>query len=638
MGRGPDTEKANTLMLRAHVGGRSLAVLTPLFVLAPALLAAAPAAGREPAAIPLAEIRPGMTGYGLTVFEGSRVDTFGVTVVGIQHNPRVAGSLLLIEVAGHGLELSSIAQGMSGSPIYLDGRFAGALAFGWEGALRPLAGVTPAEDMLALPRQAGESAAAGMATPNGTAATGPRGLVTRGDGGLGRTLFGSASGGAAPVSALPAGWPAPDVALEALLADAGLAQAARGTAWIYQPLGAATAATGAGADAPPLRPGSACAVPLVTGDALLGAIGTVTWVEGDRVLMMGHPFMQRGPVDLPLAAAEILTVFPSRSMSFKMGSIGEVVGTVHHDLRAGLAGRLGAGPAMVPVTVRIHEDGHARDYEFRVVHDPQLTPVLTFWTIYNALLARGDDASDQTVRYGLQADWERPRLLASEPLVLRGAAAGPGGAAALAGEWMAPLAMLLNNPHEDARLRGVTVDLTLAPAQEAASVVDLSGPRAAARGGGELVFDVTVQPRRGGAVVLQVPLTLPAHLPAGSYRVAAASAADVFALEAQRAAGAMQPGSLRGLQALLARERSADRLMLAVFAPGGGVIVDGREMSSLPGSVAGLLEGGQAPSDRPLADFVLQTGVPTGWVLSGHAVRTLELLPSPQPVDEEKRP
>ena len=100
--------------------------------------------------IPLDEITPGMTGYGLTVFAGSKIDTFGVTVVGVQPNVRADGSLLVIEVSGHGLEVSSIAQGMSGSPVYLDGRFAGALAFGWGGALKPFAGVTPAAEILAL--------------------------------------------------------------------------------------------------------------------------------------------------------------------------------------------------------------------------------------------------------------------------------------------------------------------------------------------------------------------------------------------------------------------------------------------------------------------------------------------------------
>jgi hypothetical protein len=116
------------------------------------LLLAWPAAAQTDH-IPLAEITRGMRGYGLTVFEGTRVDTFSVEVVGVQERMRADGSLIIIEVAGHDLQRSRIAQGMSGSPVFLDGRFAGALAFGWGGALRSLAGVTPAGEILSLPSQ-----------------------------------------------------------------------------------------------------------------------------------------------------------------------------------------------------------------------------------------------------------------------------------------------------------------------------------------------------------------------------------------------------------------------------------------------------------------------------------------------------
>src|SRR3989339_799811 len=117
--------------------------LALLGALAAGAAPAPPVAGSAADPIALQDITPGMTGYGLTVFAGAGIDTFGVTVIGVQHNVRPQGSLILVEVAGHGLELSSIAQGMSGSPIFLQGRLAGALAFGWAGALRPIAGVTP---------------------------------------------------------------------------------------------------------------------------------------------------------------------------------------------------------------------------------------------------------------------------------------------------------------------------------------------------------------------------------------------------------------------------------------------------------------------------------------------------------------
>ena len=184
-----------------------------------------PAAGlsAEPAAdfISLSELSPGMTGYGLTVFEGSRVDTFGVRVVGIQENVRADGSFLLVEISGHGLEISSIAQGMSGSPVYFEGRFAGALAFGWGGAVKPIAGVTPAEEMLALPTRPSAS----LEAEPGSLVPDLRSLIAPGssDGQLTRDLF---PGTGSPVASIhssfpvPAGqWPTPRDMIMTLLED-----------------------------------------------------------------------------------------------------------------------------------------------------------------------------------------------------------------------------------------------------------------------------------------------------------------------------------------------------------------------------------------------------------------------------------
>ncbi len=594
--------------------------------------------------IPLTEISPGMTGFGLTVFQGAVVDTFGVTVIGIQENVRAAGSLLVIEVSGHGLETSSIAQGMSGSPIYLDGRFAGALAFGWGGSLRPLAGVTPAAEMLALPthipavaqrRQVGT-------TVDPTALIAPGTDVTE----LAAGVWGQEIAGNQQPSVVVAagGWPdaprmwlklATQLAANHPELDTGPDQ------WLFQPLGLAAAGAGGNQLSPTKRlvPGAACAVPLVTGDAALGAIGTVTWVEGDQVLMMGHPFMQRGPVNLPLAAAEVLTILPSREMSFKMGSVGEVIGTVHHDLRAGLSGRLGVVPEMIPVTVSVaREEAAATTYHFDVVDDPMLTPTLVFWTIYNALLATSDDASLQTMRYRVETTWEGPGVLSGQPLVFSGVSAGPGGAAGLAGEVMIPLSILLNNPYAEVRLQGVRATLVQARPLETAAVVGLTSPRSVLRAGQKVVFHAEIEPRQGPRETIAFPVTLPAHLPAGAYRVVVTSAADLFALEVQRAAGRFQPVSLGGIMEILRSDRSRDTLVLALFAPGRAPILQGQELNNLPESVARTIGSGNMQVQRTLADYAWRAEKSTPWVLTGHAVRSLRIQPADKPLAEERRP
>jgi len=614
-----------------------------------------PAAGRsvEPVAdfIPLSEITPGMTGYGLTVFEGSRVDTFGVRVVGIQENVRAAGSFLLVEISGHGLEISSIAQGMSGSPVYLDGRFAGALAFGWGGALKPIAGVTPAEEMLALPTMP----AASVEAETRSLAPDLRSLLAPGSSGgqLARDLFpGTGSPDLGPLSSFPVSagqWPAPRDMITTLLED--LAPNGSNTfpgpeSWIVQPVGFAGQAvggqTGQPGSGPVFQPGSACAIPLITGDAKLGAIGTVTWVDGDQVLMMGHPFMQRGPVAWPLATAEILTVFPSRQMSFKMGSIGHIVGSVHHDQRAGLSGRTGPAPAMVPVSVEIElpaaSGAGKRSYEFEVVDDRQLTPTLVFWALYNSLLAEADDASLQNLGYRIETVWEGTSALEAEPLVLSGVTSGPGGAMRLAAEWMAPLSILLNNSFENVRLKEVRARLVFSRPMATATIVGLTGPRVLPAPGSEVVFRVEIQPRFGGRQVIEMPVVLPANLEPGPFRVIAASAAELFAFESQRASGRFQVADLGGIIDILRTGRSGDTLVLAILAPGRNVVLQGQEMHNLPGSVSQLLETGNMQAPRTLADYVLRTDRSMPWMLGGHAVRALRLKPSTEPIKEERRP
>lgn len=617
---------------------------------------AGPAGAAAPAAdfIPLDEIAPGMTGYGLTVFAGTRVDTFAVTVIGIQENVRAAGSLLLIEVSGHGLEKSSIAQGMSGSPIFLEGRFAGALAFGWGGALRPIAGVTPAAEILALPTRLPAAGPAVRQTsrpqfeslvPPGCRTDLLAASLLAGDGGWAAPLLPVAVG--VPADVAPGAWPDPHDLLVELMTAAGNGSPPDPRSWIYQPLGigaGAAGAQGATAAAAPtaLVPGSACAVPLVIGDAHLGVIGTVTWVDGRQVYMMGHPFLQRGPVDLPLATARILTLFPSRQMSFKMGTIGDIVGAVHHDQRAGLSGRLGPAPAMVDVGITLalpaDEGAAVREFAFQVVDDPTLTPTLVFWTLYNALLVEGDDASLQTLNYRMETRWEGAAAVAEQPLVFEGVVAGPGGATGLASQLMAPLQILLNNPYAEVHLKKVTASFTVTRPMATATITGISGPRHLPGPGAEVVFQVELEPRRGVKEFISVPVILPDNLEPGPFRVVAASAAELFALEAQRAPDRFRTASLGAAVDILGTARSAATLAVALLAPGEAMILKGREMKNLPASVAQTLKAGNMQAGRALADYVLRTDTATPWVLQGHAVRALTLEAAPEPAKEERRP
>jgi hypothetical protein len=366
-------------------------------------------------------------------------------------------------------------------------------------------------------------------------------------------------------------------------------------------------------------------------------VGTVTWVDGDRVLMFGHPFLQRGAVALPLAAAQVVALFPSRELSFKIGSIGPVVGTLLYDERAGLVGELGTAPPLVPVEVEIVRNGdESQDFAFQVADDEQLTPVLAFWCLYNALLARGDDQSRQTLRYELVSRWTADGD-ALAPVVQTGQVVGPGGAAALATEWMAPLRVLLANRHRSLELQGVSARLEVSRPVAAAVITGVTA-RSVVRAGEKLQVAVSLETYREPDRVEAFTLDLPAQLPPGPYRLAAASAREFFALETQRAAALFRDRSLDATLALIRKERSAATLVVALIAPGGSVVVAGRELEDLPGSVVRALRPGGGGVEPALASYAVRAERDTDLALDGHAILDVVVKPAARITPEEPRP
>jgi hypothetical protein len=290
------------------------------------------------------------------------------------------------------------------------------------------------------------------------------------------------------------------------------------------------------------------------------------------------------------------------------------------------------------VDVVVTDPRGERTYAFQVADDPQLAPALVFWSAYNALLAEADDASLQTIRYRVETRWDAPGPLGRDGLAFAGATAGPGGAGQLGPQIMAPLQILLQNPHRRVALRHVRVELTATAGLETARIVTISGPTRLPAAGGPVAFEVEIEPRQGERSRLAVTLEVPAGLGGDRYRVAAASAAEIFALETQRAAGLFEPTSLDATVRLLAGERSLQTLTVALFAPGSGVVIEGQELDALPGSVARTVRRGTESSQRTLADTVLRVDLPLGYLLDGHALHDVRIDRTASPLTVERRP
>src|SRR6266542_6131866 len=291
------------------------------------VLEAGPAAAQPFDILPQEKVVAGMKGYGVTdMGDGKGIQRFDVEILGLLKRYAPGQDLILGRVSGIGVENAGIIAGMSGSPIYVDGKLVGALAYGWPFSKDPICGITPIQSMLDI-RHAPAAPPVPIGGSTGSAAQTAALLTSCTQGHfferfaeLLRPFSIAVAGDATPLP-LPVsfgGAVGPGRLFERVAESAG---------WMAVPSGAAAPAA-ASAEATALRPGSAVAAQLLSGDIDLSATGTVTWVEGNSVLAFGHPFLSMGPVSMPMAQAQVLTVLPSLFRSFKFAATGPVLGSI----------------------------------------------------------------------------------------------------------------------------------------------------------------------------------------------------------------------------------------------------------------------------------------------------------------------
>ncbi|MCE5307514.1 MAG: hypothetical protein LLG20_07715 [Acidobacteriales bacterium] len=334
----------------------------------------------QPLILPLREVRAGMRGVGKTVFSGTRVEEFQVEVLGVLENSGPKQSVILARLSGGPLASAGVMQGMSGSPVYIGGKLVGAVAFAFQFAKEPIAGVRPIEEMLRV---------------SPPVARGRRAALSPFDRDLTRPLAQAAPASEGRI-----------VDIATPVSFGGFTRAAIETfAPQLRELGLdPRAGTGGGASqrpavaAEPLQPGSMISVQLVSGDMNVSADGTVTMIDGKRIYAFGHRFLSIGPAELPFARAEVLTVLPTLSSSFKISTAREWLGSITMDASTAVMGELGRRAPLVPVTIAVNRGRDGADpepferYQIRIVNDPLLAPLLLQIAAFSAI-----DATERTV-------------------------------------------------------------------------------------------------------------------------------------------------------------------------------------------------------------------------------------------------
>jgi hypothetical protein len=532
---------------------------------------------------PVDSLDRGMRGYGLTVIEGTRIDTFGVEILGVEHNSMLPGrDLILVRLSGLGLEETGIVAGMSGSPVFVNERLVGAVAWGWANADEPVGLLTPIHEMLAVMERdlaAPERGSGGLPAP-----TDPTGFQR-----LSAPVW--LSGVGSSTSGLMADLLSP-LGLDPLLAPAGQAD---------------------GEQTPALQPGSAVGLQLVRGDLSLTAIGTVTHVEGDRIVAFGHDFVGSGAIDLPMTGVHMFGVLDSRSRSFKLGTATGILGAVRQDRFGAVAGLTGAHADILPVEVTVADAGADRTFSFDVARHRFLTPGLTQVALMGALESVSKAAGDGSVELALDVE-----LTDGQRVTWTQVYSGVNAALRAAVDAGRPLRALIDSPFDAVHVASVEAHAEVREELiRVARIVTVRLDRARLPAGQVSTVVVHLQPYRDEELVVEVPVRLPDDA-LGELAVRVGSARTALSWDDERLA-AGPPRSPAELIRRLRRSRRDDELVVQVIGSEPGRSVSGRELPAPPPSVQRLLtESHVAGATRPVTGrLVASTRVPVGFALVG---------------------
>jgi hypothetical protein len=575
-------------------------------LLAPAAAFAEPPSSQAPI-LPLSEVRPGMEGVGRTVFEGATIESFGVRILGVLENavgPRQ--SLILARLEGGPLERTGVIAGMSGSPVFVDGRLLGAIAYAFPFGKEPIAGITPIGDMLeamAAPSNVRAASARLRLGGSGTAFAAPLDAEAVAAA-LARPVRGLVPG-SFPGEPLPAGLAGATLqplALPLVFSgfDPDTFAWARG---IFSSMGFAPVMGGGGGGSSPgpvpdLAPGAAVGVSLVEGDLDLSVSGTVTHIDHDRIYALGHPFYNLGPTQFPLKKAWVHAIFPSLQVSWKIASALDAVGTLDQDRTTAVSGRLGPLPRMMSVLVRLRSPrASERVFRFRVVEDELLTPLVTYVSLLSVLQGHERAFGAATLRVEAELALAGGRQVRFEDVVASEQPAQQA-AAVVAG----PLALIAGNDFETVAVEQLTLTVDAVESREAATLVrawvDAPLPL---RPGSVVPVRVQLRTRRGETVTETLSLEVPASATGGSYTLLVADARTMDSVEQREMRQAFMPRDMDQLVRALNRLRAGNRIYARLTRTAGGAVVGGEYLPALPGSVLSVLSSAdQGTSVVPL--------------------------------------
>ncbi len=548
-----------------------------------------------PAIFPLSQVQPGMKCVVYTIFTGDEIEKVDLVVLGVLHNalgPKQ--DIILVQLLGEKVEHTGVVAGMSGSPVYYEGKLVGALSLKLGVFTKEaIGGVTPIENMLDVAK-APEPPANPSTPASGAQQTNTGNMFSASRIPLPENFAQQTSAGAGQFL----------VPIETPLISTGLypetiAQFSKQlSGW-----GVTMMAGGTAAPSPEdaqLKPGDMVGVELIRGDLSITPGCTVTTVDHGKILACGHPIFSFGNVSMPLARAHVLTTLASAMASTKIITTGGTIGTLTQDRVTAIAGRLGDGPPMIPVDVTLVAGDAQKQFHFEVIESPQLTPVLVALAAYNGIVGNTAYGEGSTLQLDGEIAIKGHTTVALKDLFAPADVPVAGGFS-VATDIQGVFAQIYSNPYEVPHVSGIHLRVTALPQRRSATIDDAWVEANEVHPGQTVNVKVQLRPYRGPAFVQEFPITIPMQAARGPLQLVISDSETVNRTVESLAASSQ--GQLPGLEELIKlmnREHQNDRLYATLLQPTPTLLVEDKVMPNAPASAINVLDQRQNPGGARL--------------------------------------
>jgi len=590
------------------------AVLVALLFCFPLLPAISAQPSHPVETIPVNQIHTGMKGVAYTVFQGTKPEAMDVEVLGVLRNANgPKGDVILVRLGGSKVEYTGVVAGMSGSPVYLDGKLAGAVAFRiGEFSKEPIAGVTPIAEMLEISALDHNPGAAPLETKSPVNAPGKAASPE-----VTSLLVQDFANYLKPIET--------PLVFSGFSEDTVQRFAARfASAGIVPVMGAGSVSEVKQPE--PMEPGSAVSAILVRGDMDIAATCTVTYMDAERLLACGHPLMQFGMVDLPMTKAQVLATLPSPLNPFKIVNATEAVGAFVQDRHTGMLGEFGKKPEMIPVTLTIHAESSDKEFHYEVLNNARLSPIALMATVFNTLHGVNEYGEETTYRMKgrISVDGYPEVSLQDMFATVDGGQPGAMLAATSLGE---RFGRIYENSYSVPAIRGVQLNFDIVRERRWARLESARTDVTEARPGDDLIVEVMLRPYRGEGIVERIPIHIPTSTSKGPLRVLISDGdtLDHFRRGTSLLARRLD---LASTIAYLNKEHVNNRVYVSLLQADPEAMIADKVMPSLPLSIMNVMDGMRGTQDMVVSNESSVNEVataPLDYVIAGAHVLTISV-------------